>query len=128
MSDPRIDGQLALVAVVIGWEARHLAEHGKAAHSLPPEQRPIAALVIVAAFVLGFVATRAATDNESLGVVGGVVASNAALYAAEGWFRRDGAAPEPTPSVTSSPPAPAQPASTPPMIAAPPRTAIPGAS
>lgn len=132
MSDIALDGQLALVAVVIGWEARNLAEHGESAHSLPVEQRPIAAAVIIVSFLVGFIATRAATKNESLGVVGGVVASNAALYAAEGWLRRSGIGltpPSTTPASASiSPAAPAQSPSTPPIIAAPPRTAIPGAN
>lgn len=128
-STVKLDGSLALVAVAIGWEARHLAEHGREAHRLPRRFSYGAALAVVAGFIAGFCAVRSVTDDESLGVLGGVVAADAALYAIEGWAMRP--QPDaPTADVSTSTPeppvqAPALPSPTTPR----PRTSarIPGA-
>lgn len=125
----RLDGSLALVAVAIGWEARHLAEHGREAHELPRRFAYGAALAVVAGFVAGFCVVRSVTEDESLGVLGGVVAADAALYALQGWAQRSqpSASPAAATPVTSAPepPVPAPSPSTTPRS----RTAarIPGA-
>lgn len=125
----RLDGSLALVAVAIGWEARHLAEHGREAHELPRRFAYGAALAVVAGFVAGFCVVRSVTEDESLGVLGGVVAADAALYALQGLAQRSqpSASPVAATPVTSAPepPVPAPSPSTTPRS----RTAarIPGA-
>lgn len=134
MSDAtvRLDGSLALVAVAIGWEARHLAEHGREAHALPRRFAYGAAIVVIAGFVAGFCTVRAVTEDESLGVLGGVVAADAALYALQGWAQRSQPSAPPvtvaTPT-TSTPEPPVQAPAPPPPTTPQSRTAarIPGA-
>jgi hypothetical protein len=127
----KLDGSLALVAVAIGWEARHLAEHGREAHELPRRFAYGAALAVVVGFVAGFCTVRSITEDESLGVLGGVIAADAALYALQGWAQRSqpSAPPVVATPVTSTPEPPVQAPALPSPTTPRPRTAarIPGA-